>query len=215
MMVYRPEYVIGLDLGQAADPSALCVVECNVSMAGDDVYAVRHLERWPLGTSYCAIAKDVAALAYRPELNLPRIACDQTGVGRPVVEMIVRALEDVDDPDPIPVRPILITTGHAVSHAGDGTYHVAKVQLVSVLQALLSSGRLKVAPGLQLASTLVAELKAFKVKFTVAGNETFAAWREKDHDDLVLAVALALWLADCTPRPSNEFPGACGGRSWR
>jgi hypothetical protein len=28
---------------------------------------------------------------------------------------------------------------------------------------------------------------------TAAGNETFESWRERDHDDLVLSVALACW----------------------
>ena len=68
--------------------------------------------------------------------------------------------------------------------------------MVSVLQALLSSRRLKIATGLAEAAILIEELKAFRAKITVSGNETFGAWRERDHDDLVLAVALALWLAE-------------------
>jgi hypothetical protein len=34
------------------------------------------------------------------------------------------------------------------------------------------------------------------VKVSAAGNEAFTGWRERDHDDLVLAVALACWLAE-------------------
>jgi hypothetical protein len=34
---------------------------------------------------------------------------------------------------------------------------------------------------------------AFQVTVTKSGNETFAARSERDHDDLVLAVALATW----------------------
>jgi len=34
------------------------------------------------------------------------------------------------------------------------------------------------------------------VKVTTAGNETFEAWRERDHDDLVLAVGIAAWVAE-------------------
>ena len=33
----------------------------------------------------------------------------------------------------------------------------------------------------------------FRVSVTSDRNETFAAWREKDHDDLVLALALAVF----------------------
>jgi hypothetical protein len=41
---------------------------------------------------------------------------------------------------------------------------------------------------------LVQELGAFRVKITASANETFEAWRERDHDDLVLAVAMAAWV---------------------
>ncbi len=40
------------------------------------------------------------------------------------------------------------------------------------------------------------ELGTFTVRITEAGNESSEAWREKDHDDLVLAVALACWAAE-------------------
>ena len=43
--------------------------------------------------------------------------------------------------------------------------------------------------------TLSKELEAFRTKVTADRNETFSAWREKDHDDLVLAAALAIWVA--------------------
>ena len=33
------------------------------------------------------------------------------------------------------------------------------------------------------------ELQQFRVKITAAANETFEAWWERDHDDLVLALA--------------------------
>src|SRR5262245_44739878 len=36
----------------------------------------------------------------------------------------------------------------------------------------------------------------FKVKVRLAANETFGAWREGTHDDLVLAVALTVWSAE-------------------
>jgi hypothetical protein len=49
------------------------------------------------------------------------------------------------------------------------------------------------------ASALAEELAAFRVKITLAGNETFEAWRERDHDDLVLAVAMALYLGSFPP----------------
>ncbi len=49
-----PRYTVGLDLGQAKDYTALCVLERH-GEAEQAVFHARHLERFPLGTSYPAI----------------------------------------------------------------------------------------------------------------------------------------------------------------
>jgi len=46
---------------------------------------------------------------------------------------------------------------------------------------------------LRIAQALAKELETFQVKITAAANETFRAWREGRHDNLVLAVAVAAW----------------------
>ena len=43
---------------------------------------------------------------------------------------------------------------------------------------------------------LVKELLAFKVKVSAAGNESFEAWRARDHDDTVLATAIGIWYGE-------------------
>lgn len=70
---------------------------------------------------------------------------------------------------------------------------VPKLTLVSQLQALLHEGR-KILPELVEAETLVRELQDFRVEFTAAGHLTFNA-RSGKHDDLVLALAIAVWRA--------------------
>ncbi len=40
------------------------------------------------------------------------------------------------------------------------------------------------------------------------GNESFEAWREGIHDDLVLAVAMAVRFGENPPRPFTEENGA-------
>ena len=49
---------------------------------------------------------------------------------------------------------------------------------------------------------LVEELMAFQVKVNAQAHDTYGAWREGAHDDLVLAVAVATWLAD---RPGQRI----------
>ena len=52
------------------------------------------------------------------------------------------------------------------------------------------------------------ELLNFRVKITANANETFNA-REGTHDDLVLAVALPIWLASSLPKFEMSI---CDGR---
>jgi hypothetical protein len=158
-------------------------------------YALRHLQRWKLGTPYTTVATDLARLVKTPPLKWPTVAIDQTGVGRPVVEMIRQARPAAK------IVPVVITGGQTVTFE-DGAYHVPKKDLVGALQVLLQSRRLQVARDLPEAATLVKELQAFRVKITAAANEVLEALREKDHDDMVLAVALACWYAERAHRPT-------------
>jgi hypothetical protein len=181
-----PTYTTGLDLGQASDFSALAVVEAGpVPKGGRPSLAVRHLHRWQLGTPYPAIVADVGRMFDRPPLRGSALVIDRTGVGRAVCDLFgpkqVAAV----------VKPYTITAGFT---AGKRT--VPKKDLVAAVQAALGTGRLRFAEGLPLTDTLVKELQTFRVTVTSDRNETFAAWRERDHDDLVLALALAVWHAE-------------------
>ena len=87
-------------------------------------------------------------------------------------------------------------------------YHVPKRDLVTNLQVLLQSGRLKIAGQLPESRTLTDELLNFKVKIDIrTAHDSYEAWREGVHDDLVLAVALACLYAakrkivDPIPKP--------------
>jgi hypothetical protein len=185
-------YFVGLDLGQAHDFTALDILERQQLFPGlpPASYSLRHLQRFERGTSYPAIVKGVRAILARPPLagSAVYLAVDATGVGRPVCDMIR------------PVFPamaaITITGGRDVTEDWDG-FCTPKRDLVSVLQVLLQGRRLKIAKGLPEAENLAHELSSFKVKVNVSsGSETFESWRERDHDDLVLAVALAAWLGE-------------------
>ncbi len=185
-------FTVGLDLGQAQDYSALCVVERSVveeQGTGRKVgyHAVRHLHRWKLGTPYTEIVEDVAELTARHPLPGSTLAVDATGVGRAVVDMFRVA--------DLPVRMVPISiTGVTNAHPADrGAWFVPKKDLVAVIQTLIHGDRLYIVPELKDAKILGKEIRQFRVKVTAAGNETFEALRERDHDDMVLSVALACW----------------------
>jgi hypothetical protein len=209
------DYIAGLDLGQLSDYTALAIVRRqDVREAGGAVakdhrgravseFAVVHLERFALGTPYPIIVESVKSLLGRSELGgSTRLAVDGTGVGRPVVDMLL------DARFPVKVTPITITVGagdyrrdcwHGTH--GPAAYWVAKVHLVGVVQATLSTGRLKIAERLPYAEQLRAELIGFRMRVTPAANEVFEA-RQGQHDDLVLATAVALWLASVPSTPN-------------
>jgi hypothetical protein len=111
--------------------------------------------------------------------------------GRPVVDMIRKARLPVSA-----LAPVVITSGSTFTTSG-GYYHVPKRDLVGAVQSVLQGHRLKVAKELKEARTLVKELQAFRAKITTTANEKFENdWRIAPHDDLVLALALAVWMPE-------------------
>jgi hypothetical protein len=64
-----------------------------------------------------------------------------------------------------------------------------------MLLILFSSRRLNIVEVPERA-LLIREAQNFSVKITEAGNEVFENWRDSEHDDLVLALALACWAAE-------------------
>ena len=197
-------FYVGLDLGQSNDYTALAVVErTKAGETGDapDLH-LRYLERYPLRTPYPEMVARVAALVEDPQLRSthldsflghrvleePELLVDATGVGRPVVDLFKeRGLR---------YKAITITGGNTVTGFAGG-YGVPKRDLIGALEVPFHSGRLKVAAGLRLWETLRAELQTFRRKVSLTtGMDTYEHWRESDHDDLVLAAALACWGAE-------------------
>jgi hypothetical protein len=102
--------------------------------------------------------------------------------------------------------PVTITAGHGATMGEDGGLRVPKKELVGSVQVLLQARRLRVARALPDAPVLVKELENFRVKVTAARNEVYESWREGQHDDLVLAVALAAWAGDKALPPLFDPP---------
>src|SRR5579883_998853 len=88
-------YFVGLDLGQASDPTALAVLERpHVAQGSPPVmrrppYALRHLHRFPPGTPYQEVIDTVRRLLNTEPLPGAHLVLDQTGVGRAVVGLVV------------------------------------------------------------------------------------------------------------------------------
>ena len=181
---------MGLDLGQVRDYTAIAVIERIASSPKNapPSYHLRHLQRFPLGTPYPEIVTHVRDMIHSPPLaGVTKLIVDGTGVGVPVVEMLRQA--------GLSLVPIWITGGETTSRKGR-IIRVPKRDLVSVLQVVFQTGRLRIASSLPLGPILIDELLNFRAKVTTAGTNTYEAWRESVHDDLVLALAIAVWYAE-------------------
>ncbi len=184
-----PKYTIGLDLGQTKDYTALVILERHGG-GEQAVFHARHLQRFPLGTPYPAIVASVVEMLKQPALSKQktRLAVDETGVGAPVVDLFRQASLSAE------LWPIHITGGATVSR-DRGVEFVPKRDLVSGTQVAFQTGVLKIAPSLALKGVLVNELMNFRMNINIAtGHDSYQAWREGAHDDLVLAVALGLYV---------------------
>ena len=210
------DYLVGLDLGQSRDYTALTVAE--IVGREPNRYDVRAIERSKPRRYQDVIARvaeivpklregahvlnrDGRTYDYlRPTVTL---VVDRTGVGRAVGDLFSEADLDVD------LQLVSIHGGAAVGRDDDGAWSVPKRDLVGVVAVALQNGRLRWAEGLKHADTLRDELQNFRATIAPNGHTSYGAgddWREGNHDDLVLAVALSLWWGE-RPKPQGLVPG--------
>jgi hypothetical protein len=200
------EYYTEHDLQQEGErwpqSGAYAALKAGKPKSRTEQYHCVHLQRWPIGTRYPVIVSEVAEMLRRlPAPQQPKTAwskaenhlvIDRTGVGRAVYDMFTD----------LGVRPVGITiTGGDKPVRDRRDWSVPKKDLAGALQATLGTGRLKIAPELPETPVLVQELQNFEVRISTSGHAQFAAdWRSGTHDDLVLALACAVWYAEHGPK---------------
>ena len=196
-------YYVGVDLGQARDPSAIAVVE-YAEIAGTarnpvtfnfevkERLALRQVERLRLGMEFSDVAARVAQVvrylngAPPPAKNAEwfrkpppvTVVVDATGLGTPVVEMIRKERMKAT------IVPVKITGGEGVNRGEKGFWNVSKAVLMMGLAALVDRGELRVAGDLRNLDQWMAEMESVNAE-TLEGNP----------DDMVIATALACWRA--------------------
>ncbi len=182
------KYHLGLDLGKERDYSALAITETH----GAGLLVLRHLERYALGTDYRDVVARVALMMHSPKLGSSELIVDATGVGVAVVERIRE--------EGLPFKAITITAGQSVTQSGPDSYHVPKKTLIAALEVPFRGGKLQVASGLELWPALKGEMLNFRRKInSKTAHTSYEHRRPTDHDDLVLATALACWGATSEP----------------
>lgn len=199
--------LMGVDLGKRQDYSAAITIERGLVEQDRDGlpeswahqqqkiiaaarYDVIDIKRWDLGTDYLDVIPAVRKALWHPQLlHKTTLVVDATGVGEAVIEVMERLKMDPNG--------VMLTAGTSSRLDADtGLYHVAKQTLVTKIQLAFQGGRIKINPELELAGALEEELRKFTLKTTQARNDTYEAFSEKDHDDMVIALAIAIWFAE-------------------
>jgi hypothetical protein len=187
------EIFCGLDLGQASDYTALAIGERIVSPddRSEVTYHFRHIERLKLGTPYPDVVTHVTTLVKRARLKGEvTLVLDYTGVGRPIADLFRKARLACD------LRAIYVHGGGTVTWDG-WLIGVPKRDLLASAQVLLQGKRLVILGTLPDTTHLVSELQNYRVKIDpVTAHDSYAAWREGVHDDLVFALSLATWMGE-------------------
>jgi Terminase RNaseH-like domain len=180
----------------------------NRFVEGDLVYDLVYLKRAKLGTPYDEIARRVADLIIKlepkgafDEIGQLTLSVDGTGVGRGIVDMLRREFsrrsERAEYVPKVDFRPVSVTGSQTTlkrPERSNGYWSVPKKDLVFPAVAAFQQKRMRIAKGVEDRDALVNELKNYKRTTNIAtGNMAFEPWRESDHDDLLFAVALALW----------------------
>jgi hypothetical protein len=199
-------YFVGLDLGQSADYTALAIVQSVKERKEESnlktYLHLRHLERYPLRTPYTTVADGVAVLMGSEVLNHDEYDPSRHRIAKSKVELLVDktgvgvAVTDLLKARGLKFTSVTIHGGENVTRSSGRGYNVPKLDLVAALEVPFHSETLKVAEGLELWGVLREELMNFRRKVnTKTAHTSFEHWRETDHDDLVLAAALACWGA--------------------
>jgi hypothetical protein len=113
---------------------------------------------------------------------------DATGVGDGALDLFRAAHLTVN------LIPVHLTAGSAPSQNG-ATHNIPKADLVHTLDHLIHERHLSIAAACPHTPELLDELAAFERTDHASGHTSFAAAHESDHDDLVIATALATYRA--------------------
>lgn len=186
-----PRFIVGVDLGQTNDYTA--IVALTRDPEDPSCFHVPTVERLR-GLPYPRlVAGLVATLAEPPFAGDFELVMDATGVGLPVVEMVREA-----GLDPIALK----ITGADKVKRGRRAVTVPKADLIEGLLVASQNGKLKIASGATQRVVLVEELADMRRTLTVTGHARYEA-RKGQHDDLVVALAMAYWRAS---RPRRRGP---------
>jgi hypothetical protein len=185
--------VIGVDIGQRREPTAICVIEREErridSRTEEAHFLVRYLQRLPLGTPYPEVSQRVgeivAGVREKSAGRLPEIYADVTGLGQSIIDVLEARIPGSQ------VIAVYFNHGDRRVEEMTGEVKLGKAWLVTRLQVLLQAGRLHL-PKTNDAEVLAQELLDYEIHVQEDANERYGAFRVGSQDDLLTALGLAV-----------------------
>jgi len=228
-----PQAILGLDLGQSEDPSAMALIlNINQTISPHtwidsthpchNTWQLTATKVFPLGTAYTALAQQIHQTIERFKQQHPAtpitLVADATGIGRPTLEILYKELTSRGGQPKARLEGIVFTAGATHSKASHPSlpvdlFHVPKLDLIQTLLQSIESQRLRVIPNLKEQETLSAQLKSLRYANsrqtgqTTIHVDTNASNPQIANADLVMALAMATWrMKSLYPNPTPTPP---------
>lgn len=189
-------FIVGASIGSGSDSTAIAIIEQEIweesrYRAKTHELRLRHLDRLPLEGGWPETVTHFDALLKRVEIKDAEgfgrvdVILDITGASKAIVGLFEGAR----------IKPHTVTIAGTEEDVRGNDWRVPKMELVGNLVMLYQSEKLKMASELDLTDTFIKELKNFRLRPPPVDPKDPEAWRERQHDDLIFAVAVAAWRA--------------------
>jgi hypothetical protein len=178
------KFIAGLSRGLANDYTTLAVVATFGEYEINKRYNLRLLERFKGISSEKLVEQVMAFINKKPLKENTSIAVDVAGFGKTLVDTFAKTK----------LQYVMVSVTEADAVISEEVNHrVSKKELISNLQFLFISERLRVKQDLPLSNIFIKELLGYRLKNTSQDHENQRVSKERNHDDLVFALALACW----------------------
>ena len=182
--------IISLDPAQLRDWSALCVVDMQYrpeeKRFGYDLIGMNRKQ----GLRYDLIVDWVAGVLRRPEFSPdgkpPEFILDATGVGVAVRDMFAAK--------GVRLKAVTITVGEAYNRTGS-LISIGKARLIGSFLGAFDAGKVRVNPNMPIWPALEREMLSFRAEMSAQGRAKFEA-EQGEHDDMLFALAMAVWYGE-------------------
>jgi hypothetical protein len=195
--LYNRSIYVSVDLGKKADFSALVFIEPFIPKDSDKeqfTYHISKIKRYDLETPYPRIARTLQKideqLTASEDFEYIHYVFDEGGVGAAVTDQVCELIPNAD------VYRITLSGGTLPNWRTGRNIILPKPQMVSVLIALLESDRILIPSGAFQANILKEELLNYEHKISKVGYDQFGSIKTGQHDDIVSAIGMGVWLAN-------------------